>query len=134
VKRVLRFGLVLFFISIGLMEASVSAQTNSAILEVTASVAPHTYLIVNDDGQIIEIHSNADKEGTVVVLQDSIKGKSIDYTSALLRQYNKLRPSLNFTQPGSLYRKPGLATQLGKSVDFSSLLTKTQFQAKVGSY
>ena len=79
---------------------------------VIAAVAPHRSIVVNDDLTIIQIYSNTTKEIRPEVYLDKLDGEQVAYSDSITDQYQALKNSINFNEPGLVYERPhgGLGT------------------------
>ncbi len=93
----------------------------SSSLTVTASVAAHVYLIIDDNGNINKIFSNANFESQPIALLGSLNGQRTSITDRIQNQYIQLKPSLDFRY-GYIYQKPSLVQKSIKSAIIPMLM------------
>lgn len=97
---------MVLFVPIFSMGTVTYAQGTSQTIAVSAVVAPHVYLVVNDSGQITQIFNNSHRESEPSVLVGSLSGPVGQFSPAIISQYANLKPSLDFSKYGILYQKP----------------------------
>ena len=78
-------------------------EQSSGTITVIATVAPNRYIIVDSDLTIQTILSNTEEEVRPMVLLDTIDGQELPYSEGIMEQYQSLKPSLNFSEPGIVY-------------------------------
>lgn len=80
-----------------------ATEQRSAPVTIIASVAPARYIVVDDTFTIRNIFSNTDQDVRPVVFLHSLDGEEMPYSDSVRRQYQDLKPTLNFSQPGKVY-------------------------------
>lgn len=97
---------ILFVAFVGVKALPNSSDT----VTVTASIAPQRIVIVNKDLKIIAIYSNTKENIRPSVFLDRLDGTELPYSDSVIRQYESLKPTLNFSQPGEVYKEPHPST------------------------
>ena len=69
----------------------------------TAEVPPTRIIIVDKNLEILQIISNTRKEVEPTVRIESEKGPELPLTESVLGQYQKIKPTLNFSKIGIIY-------------------------------
>lgn len=80
-----------------------ATEQRSATVTIIASVAPIRYIVVDDTFTIREIFSNTNQDVRPVVFMYALDGEEIPYSESVRKQYQDLKPTLNFSQPGKVY-------------------------------
>lgn len=80
-----------------------ATEQRSAPVTIIASILPVRYIVVDDTFTIMEILSNTDLDVRPVVFLHSLDGEEIPYSESVRKQYQDLKPTLNFSQPGKVY-------------------------------
>lgn len=83
-----------------------AVPSSSDTITVVASVLPQRSIIVNDDLTIQQIYSNTAKDVRPEVYLNKLDGEQIAYTDSITRQYQTLKNSLDFIEPGLVYERP----------------------------
>lgn len=85
--------------------ASAATLTASGEIRITAVVAPVHYIIVNEDGDIIDITSNTDEDAAPKVYRDKVAaGNEVQLTRAIYQDYRAIVPA-GKSRIGKLYAK-----------------------------
>ena len=69
----------------------------------TVEVPPTRIIIVDKNLEILQIISNTRKEVEPTVRIESEKGPELPLTESVLGQYQKIKPTLNFSKMGIIY-------------------------------
>lgn len=83
--------------------AQPSANTSFVVM---ATVLPERSIVIDDDLNIQQIYSNTKQEVRPNVYQDKISGPQVAYSDSIRSQYDDLKSSLDFSQPGLVYQRP----------------------------
>lgn len=79
-----------------------AAQAKS--IKVTAAIQPLRVIIVDKNFIIQKIASNTSEDVSPIVRLESADGEEMGYSVSIQRQYEFMKPSLNFTKPGIIYQ------------------------------
>ncbi len=85
--------------------AGEEASTSGGNISVVASVSPARYIIVDHDLKIQRILSNTKDEVRPSVLLLTADGEELPYTDSIRSQYASLKPKLDFSHPGEVYKR-----------------------------
>ncbi len=82
-----------------------ASESSSQKITIVATVQPLRSIVVDNNFTIQKIYSNTSQDVRPVVLENALDGSEIGYTNAIRDQYEQLKPSLNFAQPGLVYER-----------------------------
>lgn len=92
---------ITFFFVVSLVVLTVESTTKNMV--VTIIVEPNRVIIVDKNLNIQKIFSNTKTDVRPIVYLESEDGLEVPYTEAIIRQYQFLKPTLNFNEPGLIY-------------------------------
>lgn len=73
-------------------------------LTITATVRPVRILVVNPDLTIQEIVSNTSLDVRPLVVANTMDGPELPYSEAIRQEYAFIKPGIDFSKPGIVYR------------------------------
>lgn len=82
-----------------------TVESKSQNLVVTITVEPNRIIIIDKDFNIQKIFSNTKIDVRPTVYLESEDGLEVPYTESIMRQYQFLKPTLNFNEPGMIYER-----------------------------
>lgn len=92
---------VVLFTNLFLIAGEYAANT----ITIVATVRPLRLILVDRYLTIQSIASNTHVDILPLVVLDTQDGKELPYTNAIREQYAALKPRLNFSAPGIVYRR-----------------------------
>lgn len=93
-----------------------ATEEKSNTITIIATVNPQRIIIVDKNLTIQKIFSNTAGEVRPLVFLNAVDGEELAYSDAVINQYEGLKDSLDFSQPGVLYQReerPALAALKG---------------------
>ena len=105
-KRILHFGALFSAVLLTVLFTNFylyATEQRATSVTIIASVFPARYIVVDDTFTIRSIFSNTDQDVRPAVFLSSLDGEEIPYAESIRKQYQTLKPNLNFSQPGKIY-------------------------------
>lgn len=95
-----------------------AGEQKAGTITIVATVHPQRIVIVDENLTITKILSNTAQDIRPLVLMGGAEGKELPFTEAISAQYQALKSSLDFSQPGVIYERDARPIQaLFKRID-----------------